>query len=107
MGLLGLYWGYIRVILGLLGLYWGYIRVILGLYWGYVGLYLGYLTNSDHWRCLMYAIPYGVYVLQDMQLLPNLLGSPGSPSKVVRPRQHMDYGGFNVWDTAGLCLQKL
>ena len=43
---MGLYWGYVGVILGLywgyvgaiLGLAWGYIGVILGLYWGYIGV---------------------------------------------------------------------
>ena len=35
---MGLYWGYIKVILGL---YWGYIGIILGLYWHYIGVILG------------------------------------------------------------------
>ena len=46
--ILGLYWGYIRVILGLYwGYIWDYIRAILGFYWGYVGVILG--LYSDLW----------------------------------------------------------
>ena len=35
---IGLYQGYIRVILGL---YWGYVRVIVGLYWGFIDTDVG------------------------------------------------------------------
>ena len=37
--MLGLYWGYIGVILRL---YWGNVRAILRLYWGYLEVILGY-----------------------------------------------------------------
>ena len=47
---LGLYWGYIKVILGfswgyikvILGFSWGYIRIILGFSWGYIRVILGF-----------------------------------------------------------------
>ena len=29
-----------------LGLYWGYIRVILGIYWGYIGVILGIMEEK-------------------------------------------------------------
>ena len=40
---MGLYWGYIGVILGL---YWGYIGVILGLYWSYIGVIWGIMEKK-------------------------------------------------------------
>ena len=38
----------------MLGLYWGYIGVILGLYWGIIGVVVGLHEVLRHWRKQLY-----------------------------------------------------
>ena len=37
-----------------MGLYWGYVKIILGLYWGYIQVILGYIKVilRLYWGCI-------------------------------------------------------